>query len=161
MKRKALSSTRSRLAAVLAAGGLSLGLAAPAPAQTPPLPPLPPLQGGLVNVVVVDNTVQVPIAVAANVCGLQVGILARELRQGPVDCDAFADAVATRSNGGGGGGGGGQQQGLVNLYLARNTIQVPVGIAANICGVQAAVLAQDLEQGEATCEAEGNAEAQS
>jgi ChpA-C len=152
MKRNALSSTRSRLAAVLATAALSVGLAAPAAAQ--------PTQSGLVNVVVSNNTVQVPIAVAANVCGLQVGILAQQLRQGPVDCRATANAVATRSNGGGGGGGG-AQQGLVNLAITDNTIQVPVGIAANICGVQAAVLAQDLEQGEATCEAEGNAEAQS
>lgn len=100
-----------------------------------------------------------PIAVAANVCDLQVGILAQQLRQGPVDCRATADPIATRSNGGGGGGGG-PQQGLVNLAITNNTIQVPVGIAANICGVQAAVLAQELEQGAATCEAEGNAEAQ-
>ena len=148
-----LRCTRSRLAAVLATAALSVGLAAPAAAQP---------QNGLVNVAVVDNTVQVPIAVAANVCGLQVGILAQQLRQGPVDCRAAADAVATRPNGGGGGGGGGggQQQGLVNLAITDNTIQVPVGIAANICGVQAAVLAQDLEQGAATCEAEGNAQAQ-
>jgi hypothetical protein len=151
MKRNLLSSTRSRLAAVLATAVLSVGLATPAAAQ--------PTQSGLVNVVVSNNTVQVPIAVAANVCGLQVGILAQQLRQGPVDCQATANAVATRSNGGGGGGGG-AQQGLVNLAITDNTIQVPVGIAANICGVQAAVLAQDLEQGEATCEAEGNAEAQ-
>src|SRR5215210_3097070 len=127
-----LHSTRSRLAAVLATAALSVGLAAPAAAQ--------PQQNGLVNVAVVDNTVQVPIAVAANVCGLQVGILAQQLRQGPVDCRATANAVATRPNGGGGGGGGGPQQGLVNLDISRNTIQVPVGIAANICGVQAAVL---------------------
>jgi hypothetical protein len=152
MKRNALSSTRSRLAAVLATAVLSVGLATPAAAQ--------PTQSGLVNVVVSNNTIQVPIAVAANVCELQVGILAQQLRQGPVDCQATANAVATRSNGGGGGGGG-AQQGLVNLAITDNTIQVPVGIAANICGVQAAVLAQDLEQGEATCEAEGNAEAQS
>ena len=150
MKRKALSSTRSRLAAVLATAALSVALAAPAAAQ--------PQQDGLVNVVVANNTVQVPIAVAANVCQLQVGILARQLRQGPVDCRATANAIATRSNGGGGGGGG-AQQGLVNLAITDNTIQVPVGIAANICGVQAAVLAQDLEQGDVSCEAEGNAEA--
>jgi hypothetical protein len=151
MKRNALSSPSARLAAALATAVLSVGLAAPAGAQP---------QSGLVNVVVANNTVQVPIAVAANVCELQVGILAQQLRQGPVDCRATANAVATRPNGGGGGGGGGQQQGLVNLAITDNTIQVPVGIAANICGVQAAVLAQDLEQGDVTCEAEGNAQAQ-
>ncbi|MBA3422775.1 MAG: hypothetical protein H0U12_12970 [Thermoleophilaceae bacterium] len=143
-------SFKSRLTAVASVVALSMAFAAPAQAQS---------QSGLVNVAVVDNTVQVPIAVAANVCDLQVGILAQQLRQGPVDCRATADAIATRSNGGGGGGGG-PQQGLVNLAITNNTIQVPVGIAANICGVQAAVLAQELEQGAATCEAEGNAEAQ-
>src|SRR5215210_2651331 len=125
-------SFRSRLTAVASVVALSMAFAGPAAAQ--------PTQNGLVNVAVVDNTVQVPIAVAADVCDLQVGILAQQLRQGPVDCRATANAVATRPNGGGGGGGGGGQQGLVNLDISRNTIQVPVGIAANICGVQAAVL---------------------
>jgi hypothetical protein len=143
---------KTRIAAALAAGALSVGIAAPpASAQQ---------QSGLVNVVVQNNTVQVPIAVAANVCGVQVGILAQQLRQGPVDCRATANATATRPSGGGGGGGGTQQQGLVNLDISNNTIQVPVGIAANVCGIQAGVLAQDLQQGDATCNAQGNAQAQ-
>lgn len=139
---------KSRFAAVLTAGTLAFGAAsAPASAQ----------QSGLVNVDVSNNTVQVPIAVAANVCGVQVGVLAQQLRQGPVDCEATADvdAVASRP----GGGGGVSQQGLVNLAITDNTIQVPVGIAANICGVQAALLAQGLEQGAATCRAEGSSSA--
>ena len=137
---------KSRFAAVLTAGTLAFGAAsAPASAQ----------QSGLVNVDVSDNTVQVPIAVAANVCDVQVDVLAQRLRQGPVDCEATADvdAVASRP---GGSGGAGSQQGLVNLAITDNTIQVPVGIAANICGVQAAILAQDLAQGAATCRAEGS-----
>ncbi|MDQ3719520.1 MAG: hypothetical protein M3350_01865 [Actinomycetota bacterium] len=96
-----------------------------------------------------------PIAVAANVCGAQVGVLAQDLMQGPVDCTALGEATATRS-GGGGGGGGAQQEGLVNLAITDNTIQVPVGLAANICGVQASVLAQELRQGDASCDAAGN-----
>ena len=137
----------ARLTALVAGSVLALGVAAaPAPAQTQ--------QSGLVNVAVVDNTVQVPIAVAANVCGLQVGVLASGLRQGPVDCTALGDATATAPAGGG--GGPTQQDGLVNVAITDNTIQVPVGIAANICGVQAGVLANDLRQGAAQCDAQGN-----
>jgi hypothetical protein len=135
----------------LATAVVSLGIVAgPASAQ----------QSGLINVVVSDNTVQVPIAVAANVCGLQVGVLAQELRQGPVDCSSSATstAIATRDNGGG--GGGGPQSGLVNLAITNNTVQVPIGIAANICGVQAGILAQDLRQGKADCLAEGDPRAE-
>lgn len=109
---------------------------------------------------VANNVVQVPIAVAANVCGLQVGILAQGLQQGPVDCTALADATATRS-GGGGGSGGTRQEGLVNLAITDNTIQIPVGLAANICGVQAGVLAQALSQGAVSCDAKGNVSASS
>lgn len=139
-----------RLTALVASFALALGVAAaPASAQT--------TQSGLVNVAVVDNTVQVPIAVAANVCGLQVGVLASALRQGPVTCNATTTATATAPAGGA--GGPTTQNGLVNLAITNNTIQVPVGIAANICGVQAAVLANDLRQGAVQCNAQGNAAA--
>jgi len=145
-----LRSAQVRLAAVTAALTLSLGVAAgPAAAQP---------QEGLVNVNVENNTVQVPIAVAANVCGLQVGVLAQGLVQGPVDCDAVADATATRAPGGGGGGGG-PQTGLVNLNISDNVIQVPIGVAANVCGVQAGVLATALLQAPVTCDAQGNSTA--
>jgi hypothetical protein len=142
-----LRSTRVRVAAVATAATLSLGIVAGPAAAAP--------QQGLVNVNVTDNTVQVPIAVAANVCGLQVGVLAQGLAQGPVDCTALSDATATGGPGGGGGGGG-PQTGLVNLDISNNTIQVPVGIAANICGVQANVLAVGAVQAPVTCEATGN-----
>jgi hypothetical protein len=140
----------TRLTALLAGSVLALGVAAaPASAQTQ--------QSGLINVAVVDNTVQVPIAVAANVCGLQVGVLATALRQGPVTCTANGTAIATAPAGGA--GGTTQQNGLVNLAITNNTIQVPVGIAANICGVQAGVLANQLRQGPVQCDAQGNATA--
>lgn len=113
-----------------------------------------PNQRGLVNVAVVDNTVQIPIGIAANVCGVAVNILASSTVTGPVDCTAVAGAEARGR--GGGGGGGGRQSGLINLYVADNLIQVPIGIAANICGVAANVLAQGTATGPATCEAEGN-----
>jgi hypothetical protein len=112
-------------------------------------------QSGLVNVAVVNNTVQIPIGIAANVCGVTVNLLATATTTSPVDCTAVAGATAT-STGNPGGGGGGNQSGLVNIYIADNTIQVPVGIAANICGVAANILAQGTSSGPATCNATGN-----
>ena len=111
-------------------------------------------QQGLVNVAVVDNTVQLPIGVAANVCGVTVNALASGILTGPTACDAVAGATATAAphqN-----GNGGNQRGLVNLYVADNTIQVPVGIAANICGVTANVLTSLAGTGGASCDATGN-----
>lgn len=49
-----------------------------------------------------------------------------------------------------------QQRGLVNVTVGDVTIleKVGVGVAANVCGVQANVLAQQIAQtGTATCEA--------
>jgi hypothetical protein len=113
-------------------------------------------QSGLVNVAIVDNTVQIPIGIAANVCGVAVNVLAQNLANGDTTCTAIAGATATDSGGGGVGVGGVDQEGLVNLFVADNTIQVPVGIAANICGVAANVLAQQLHNGDANCDAMGN-----
>jgi hypothetical protein len=112
-------------------------------------------QSGLVNVAVVDNTVQIPIGIAANVCGVAVNVLSSATTTAPVDCTAVAGARAMST--GGGSGGGGNQQGLVNLYVADNTIQVPIGVAANICGVAANVLASDAHTGTVECDALGNA----
>jgi hypothetical protein len=117
-----------------------------------------PQQSGLVNVAVVDNTVQIPIGIAANVCGVAVNVLATATATAPVDCTAVAGAEAT-GRGGTGGGSGGRQSGLVNLYVADNVVQVPIGIAANICGVAANVLAQGTATGPVSCDAEGNADA--
>jgi hypothetical protein len=111
-------------------------------------------QNGLVNVAVVDNTVQIPIGVAANVCGVTVNALASGILTGPTACDAVSGATATAATKNG--SGNGNQSGLVNLFVANNTIQVPVGIAANICGVTANVLATATATGGATCNALGN-----
>jgi hypothetical protein len=111
-------------------------------------------QNGLVNVAVVDNTIQIPIGIAANVCGVTVNLLASGLLTGPTACDAVSGATATAAPHQG--GNGGNQSGLVNLYVANNTVQVPVGIAANICGVTANVLATFTGTGGATCAATGN-----
>jgi hypothetical protein len=134
--------------AVLVTALSALGAASTASAQN---------QSGLVNVAIVDNTVQIPIGIAANVCGVAVNILSSATSTAPVNCTAVAGAKATST--GGGGGGGGNQQGLVNLYVANNTVQVPIGIAANICGIAANVLASDSHTGTAECDALGNATA--
>jgi hypothetical protein len=54
-----------------------------------------PYQEGLVNVNVSNITVQVPIAVAANVCDVAVNVLARQMRTGEVDCTAVAESDAS------------------------------------------------------------------
>jgi hypothetical protein len=46
-----------------------------------------------------------------------------------------------------------QQSGLVNVNISDVTAQVPVGVAANLCDVNAAVLAQELKNGGADCDA--------
>jgi hypothetical protein len=115
-------------------------------------------QSGLVNVAVVDNTVQIPIAVAANVCGVAVNVLAQGTLTSPVDCTAVSGATAT-APARGGGGSGGHQSGLVNLYVADNTIQVPIAIAANVCGLTVNALSQFTGSGPASCDATGNATA--
>jgi hypothetical protein len=116
-----------------------------------------PHQNGLVNVAVVDNTVQIPIGIAANVCDVAVNVLSVATFTSPADCTAMAPATAYST--GGGGGGGGSQSGLVNLWVSNNTIQVPIGIAANICDVAVNVLAQGTATGPAHCDAVGNATA--
>jgi hypothetical protein len=111
-------------------------------------------QSGLVNVAVVNNTVQIPIGIAANVCGVSVNLLSQATSTSPVNCTAVAGATAMST--GNSGGVGGNQQGLVNIFIANNTVQVPVGIAANICGVAANILAQNISTGRVTCNALGN-----
>src|SRR5918999_516123 len=117
-----------------------------------------PKQRGLVNVAVVDNTVQIPIGIAANVCGVAVNILASATATAPVDCEAVSPATAD-AEARGRNGGGGRQSGLINIWAEDNVIQVPIGIAANICGVSANILAAGNVTGPVTCDAEGNADA--
>lgn len=77
-----------KLFASLCATGL-LGLVGVAPAAAQPV-----VTGGLVNITIVDFlnnndvNVQVPIGIAANVCGVQANVLARGGIQEPVDCTA-------------------------------------------------------------------------
>ena len=121
----------------------SLGITmAPASAAT---------QRGLVNVNLEDVIVQVPVGLAANVCDLDVNVLARTLGDGPANCDSTADPdaiVVSPAR-----GGSTNQEGLVNLNVEDVTIQVPVAVAANVCDVDVNVLGQALLDGPTTCEA--------
>ncbi|CCH87357.1 conserved exported protein of unknown function [Modestobacter italicus] len=79
--------TAATLASVAALGIGGVALSAPASAQ----PPI--FAGGLVNVNITDVltnnevAVQVPIGVAANVCGVSAAVIAENL-PAPVDCTA-------------------------------------------------------------------------
>jgi hypothetical protein len=72
------------------------------------------------------------------------------LQTGKTECKADANGIATAA-GGGGGGGGSNQQGLVNIDISNNTVQIPISVAANVCDVSVNVLAQDLSDGSAKC----------
>jgi hypothetical protein len=108
----------------------------------------------LVNVQVSDTTIAVPIALAANLCDIDVNVLARQADVGGTTCTATAESVATP-----GGGGGGNQAGdsLVNVQIDDLNVLLPIGIAANVCDVNANVLAAQLDLGPTTCDAVANA----
>ena len=80
---------RHAMAATALAGGLAFGgFALPMTAASAQ----PVVTGGLVNVTitnVLNNNsvaVQIPVNAAANICGLNVAVLAQELASGPVTC---------------------------------------------------------------------------
>jgi hypothetical protein len=131
-----------RVAATAATAAACLGIAAaPAPAAH---------QEGLVNVDLTGNTIQVPIGVAANVCDVSVAALSTNTFGGNSVCTAVS---RPSSNAGGGGGGGSVQRGLVNVSVTGNTVQVPIGIAANVCDVTVAVLSTGTFGGNDRCSA--------
>lgn len=140
---------RRSIFAIAMSGLLVLAFAAPTFAQT---------QRGLVNVNVEDVTVQLPIAIAANVCDVNVNVLAEQLRAGDTDCEADATSAATFQPGNGNGGGA-NQGGLINVNVNDVLIQLPIGIAANLCDINANVLAAQLALGDTDCDATANSEA--
>lgn len=146
-------STKARLVALMASAMLLLSLAAvPAGAQT---------QEGLVNVNVSDVTLQVPIAVAANLCDINVNVLAEQMRDGGAECDADAESDAVFDpDEEEGDEAPTAQEGLVNVNVEDVVIQVPVGIAANICDVNANVLARQMRGGGAECDADADSGAE-
>ena len=118
-------------------------------------------QDGLVNIVISDNQVAIPVAIAANVCDVNVGVLARQERTDGASCEATAESIATHNqgpNGGGGDAGDGDiaQDGLVNVVITDNQVAVPVALAANICDVNVGILAVQLRTGETQCTADAD-----
>jgi hypothetical protein len=148
-----LSSGKARLVAVLATCSLAFAaVATTAAAQD---------QDGLVNVAITDTQIAVPVSIAANVCDVNVGILAQQERFGGAQCEADATSIATHNQGPGGGGGGAEpggveQDGLVNVAIVDTQVAVPVAVAANICDANVGVLATQLRIGETTCEADAD-----
>ena len=105
-------------------------------------------QSGLVNINVEDNVVQVPIAIAANICDVTVAVLATDLDDGTATCKALAASGATvtpREP-----GGATRQDGLINVNLSNNTVQIPIAAAANVCDVDVLVLATAILLHDAT-----------
>jgi hypothetical protein len=140
---------RRLLLAGLMAGTLTAGAAAPAAAQP---------QTGLVNVDVSGVTIQLPIAIAANVCDVNVAVLVNDLQDDAASCDAIADADAITVSQPG--GGGGPQEGLVNVRISDVVVQVPVAVAANICDINVAILVDLIDDEAAACDADASSHAE-
>lgn len=51
-------------------------------------------RGSLVNVQIADTTVAIPIAVAANICDVNVNVLAQQIRSGGATCEATSNSQA-------------------------------------------------------------------
>jgi hypothetical protein len=137
---------KARIGVVAAAGALALTAASPAMAAQN--------QAGnsLVNVQIGDVTVLVPVAVAANICDVNVNVLAQQNRGGTPTCTADATSVAdpgadvgNSSNTAG--------DSLVNVQAGDVLLQLPIGVAANVCDVNANVLAEQNRLGQAACDA--------
>jgi hypothetical protein len=108
----------------------------------------------LVNVQISDVTVLVPVAIAANLCDINVNVLARQVDAGDTTCEATAESIASPGSNGGNGGGGNQAgNSLVNVQLDDIFVAVPIALAANLCDVNVNVLAVQLRAGEAACDA--------
>jgi hypothetical protein len=116
-------------------------------------------QSGLVNINLEDNVVQVPVALAVNICNLDVNILVGLLRDnGQTEClaTAFSKATVTPRDGG---NGSTRQDGLINVNIQDNTVQIPIAAAANVCDVDVAILVGEILQNDATqCDARAGAE---
>ena len=133
---------------------LTLGLGAGATTATAQT-----TQNGLVNINLDNVTVQVPIGLAANVCDVNVAVIATLVDTGTTRCDAVADSSAKNVTVGAPTGTT-TQNGLVNVNLSNVTIQVPIAAAINICDVNVAILAVLLDPTGATCDAKAKSHAE-
>jgi hypothetical protein len=117
-------------------------------------------QSGLVNINLEDNVVQVPVALAANICNISVNVLVSRLRDtGETACNAtaFSGATVTPRDGG---NGSTRQDGLINVNIEDNFVQIPIAAAANVCDVDVAILVGLILEEDATqCDANAGADA--
>jgi len=137
-----------RRVAAVALTVFTVGLLAAAPANAQNR------QEGLVNVALEDITVQLPISIAANLCDINVAVLA-EIDDAAGACEATAESAASRGRSG---NGSTTQQGLVNVLVQDVVVQVPIALAANVCDLNVAVLA-DIEDDAAACNADADSNA--
>ena len=112
------------------------------------------VQDGLINVAADNVNVQVPITVAASLCGVGVNVLATATNMGSIDCETDGVTIASRGNQDDNGGPV-RQRGLVNVALTDVNVQVPVVVAASVCGVGVNVLSNVTNVGEIDCETTG------
>jgi hypothetical protein len=144
---------RRLLATSLVGSALAVAMVGPVAAQNT-------AGDSLVNVQITDVTIAVPVALAANLCDINVNILAQQLDAGDTTCTADAESVASPGTGDGGGGGGNQAgNSLVNVQIAGLDVFLPVAIAANVCDVSVNALATQFRFGEVTCDAVAQSEA--
>lgn len=143
-------SIKSRLTAVTSVVALSMAFAAPAQAQNE-------AGDSLVNVQVADLNVLVPVGIAANLCDVNANVLAAQERQGGAECTATSTSTASPGQSSGGGNQAGNS--LVNVQIDDTTVAIPIAVAADICDVNVNILAQQVRDGGATCEATSNAQA--
>lgn len=135
----------------LAAGALAIALVAPVSAANE-------AGDSLVNVQISDVTVALPISIAANVCDVNINVLAEQLDAGDATCTATAESIATPGTDGRGGNQAGDS--LVNVQVDDLTVLLPIGIAANVCDVSVAVLAQLALDDAAPCTASADPDAE-
>ena len=146
---------RRTAAALTSAAALSVtGIAMATPAGAAPNDVR---QEGLVNLALTDTTIQIPLSIAANVCGVAVNLLAQSTATAPVECTAEGVSTASREAGG---PNNTRQEGLVNVAITDTDVQVPVAVAANVCGIAVNVLATTTIVGPTTCEALADSSAQ-
>jgi hypothetical protein len=116
-------------------------------------------QNGLVNINLENNVVQVPVALAANICNVDVNVLVGNILDNAdtaCNAEAFSDAVVTPRDR----GGATRQDGLINVNIEDNTVQIPIAAAANVCDVDVAILVGlILETGATQCDAKAGADA--
>lgn len=106
----------------------------------------------LVNVQLSNIFILVPVAVAANLCDINVNVIAAQVDAGDTTCNATAESAASPGwNSGKGGNQAGNSR--VNVQISGLTVAVPISLAANLCDLNVNLLARQFALGTATCTA--------